>query len=147
MTALQNSRVGRGPQVRGGTKRATAGSLRQVRLSAGKKRSFPSSSQESCMKRCGSLLEKQGPLISREVEIVPGCAVVVACLPCRHHSPEPLGPGRKFRNMLGWSQMEKTVRSVVVPWCPPRRESFLFLCRSRRLGQEGVVPHSVGGPL
>ena len=41
LTALQNSRVGRGPQGREGTKRATTGSLRQVRLSAGKKRSFP----------------------------------------------------------------------------------------------------------
>ena len=55
LTALQNSRVGRGPQVRGGTKRATTGSLRQVRLSAGKKRSFSSSSQEKCMKRCGQV--------------------------------------------------------------------------------------------
>ena len=64
-----------------------------------------------------SLLEKHGPLISREVEIVPGCAVMVACPSCPDHSPEPPGPGRIIRNMLGWSQMEKTVRSgVVVPW-------------------------------
>ena len=40
LTALQNSRVERGPQGWGGTKRATTGSLCQVRLSAGKKRSF-----------------------------------------------------------------------------------------------------------
>ena len=40
LTALQNSRVGRGPQVGGGTKRATTGSLRQVRLSDGKKTFF-----------------------------------------------------------------------------------------------------------
>ena len=40
LTALQNSRVGCGPQGRRGTKRATTGSLRQVRLSAGKRRSF-----------------------------------------------------------------------------------------------------------
>ena len=36
LNALQNSRVGRGPHVRGGTKRATTGSLRQVRLSVGR---------------------------------------------------------------------------------------------------------------
>ena len=35
LTALQNSRVVRGPQGWGGKKRATTGSLRQVRLSAG----------------------------------------------------------------------------------------------------------------
>ena len=65
LTALQNSRVGRGPQVRGGTKRATTGSLRQVWLSAGKKRSF---SQEQARKlheeMWANLFEKQGPLIS-----------------------------------------------------------------------------------
>ena len=40
-----------------------------------------------------------------------------------------------------------SVRSMVVPWCPPRGESFFFPCHSRRLGKEGVVPHSVIGPL
>ena len=60
-----------------------------------------------------SLLDKQGPLIFREEEIVSGCAVLVACPSCPDHSPEPPGPGRIIRNMLGWSQMEKTVRSGV----------------------------------
>ena len=32
---------------------------------------------------------------------------------CPDHSPEPPGPGRIIRNMLGWSHMEKTVRSGV----------------------------------
>ena len=32
---------------------------------------------------------------------------------CPDHSPEPLGPGRVIRNMLGWSQLEKTVVSGV----------------------------------
>ena len=32
---------------------------------------------------------------------------------------------------------------MVVPWCPPRGESFLFPCRCWRLGPEGVVPHRV----
>ena len=60
------------------------------------------------MKRCG-----QGPLISQEVEIVLGCAVMVANPTCPDHSPEPPGPGRKIRNMLGWTLEEKTARSGV----------------------------------
>ena len=67
LNALENSRVGRGPQVRGGTKRATSGSLRQVRLSAGKKRSFSQQQSRKVHEEMwASLLEKQGPLISRE---------------------------------------------------------------------------------
>ena len=42
---------------------------------------------------------------------MPGCAVSVACPSCLDHSPEPAGPGRIIRNMLGWSQLEKTARS------------------------------------
>ena len=70
------------------------GFLVQVRLSAGKKRSF---SQQQSRKVHGEmwagLLNKQGPSISREVEIVPGCAVRVACPSCPDYSPEPPGPG------------------------------------------------------
>ena len=95
------------------------------------------------------LLRNQSPKIFREVEIVPGCAVHVACPSCPDHSPVSPGPGRLIRNMLGWPQLGeyRKVWGMVVPWCPPRGESFLFPCRSRRLGQEGVVPHSVVGPL
>ena len=59
------------------------------------------------------LLRNQGPKIFREVEIVPGCAVMVACPSCPDDSPEPPGPDRATRNMLGWSQLEKTARSGV----------------------------------
>ena len=59
------------------------------------------------------LLNKQGPRISREVEIFPGCAATVACPSCLDNSPVSPGPGRVIRNMLGWSQLEKTVRSGV----------------------------------
>ena len=52
-----------------------------------------------------------GPRIFREVEIIPGCAVRVACPSCPDYSPEPPGPGRVIRNMLGWSQLEKTALS------------------------------------
>ena len=37
---------------------------------------------------------------------------MVACPSCPDHSPEP--PGPIIRNMLGWSQMEKRVRSWVL---------------------------------
>ena len=47
------------------------------------------------------LLCNQGPKIFQEVEIVPGCASIVACPSCLDDSPEPPGPGRKIRNMLG----------------------------------------------
>ena len=32
---------------------------------------------------------------------------------CSDYSPEPPGPGRIIRNMLGWSLLEETDRSVV----------------------------------
>ena len=59
------------------------------------------------------LLRNQGPKIFREVEIVSGCAVRVACPSCPDYFPEPPKPGRIIRNMLGWSQIEKTIRSGV----------------------------------
>ena len=59
------------------------------------------------------LLRNQGPKIFREVEVVPGCAVAVARPSCPDYSPEPPGRGRIIRNMLGWSQLGKTVRSGV----------------------------------
>ena len=60
-----------------------------------------------------SILQTQGPKIFPEVEIVPGCAVRGACPSCPDYSPEPPGPGRIMRNMLGWSLQEKTERSGV----------------------------------
>ena len=59
------------------------------------------------------LLRNQGLRFSQEKEIVPGCAVAVACPSCPDHSPGPLGPGRVIRNMLGWSKLEKTAGSGV----------------------------------
>ena len=59
------------------------------------------------------LLRNQGPKIFREVEIVPGCAVEVACPSCPDYSPEPPGQGRIIRNMLGWSKLEKIFGSGV----------------------------------
>ena len=64
--------------------------------------------------------------IFREVEIVPGCAVRVACPSCPDYYPEPPGPGIVIRNTLGWSRLEKKrkVWSMDFSVCPPRGESF-----------------------
>ena len=59
------------------------------------------------------LLQNQGLGISQEVEIVPLCAVSVACPSCPDNSPVSPGPGRVTRNMLGWSLEEETDRSGV----------------------------------
>ena len=95
------------------------------------------------------LLQKQGLRISRQVEIVPVCAVTVACPSCPDNSPVSPGPGRVIRIMLGWTLEEKTDGSEV--WlfrCALQgRNLFSSLDAVWRLGKEGVVPHSVGGPL
>ena len=95
-----------------------------------------------------SILQNQGPKIFREVEIVPGCAVTVACPSCPDHSPEPPGPGRIIRNMIGWSLLEKNeVGSGVWLFRGALQGKNLFSSLDWRLGKEGVVAHSVGGPL
>ena len=109
----------------------------------------PTRCDPTCGQRVGAVspeVEMRGLRISQEVEIVPGCAVRVASP--SDLDPESPGPGIVVRNRLGWSKLEKTAGSggMVVPGCPSRRESFFSPLRSRRLGKEGVVPHSVGGP-
>ena len=78
LTALQNSRVGRGPQVLGRNKACFCGFLASGQAVCWEKSVlFPSSSQVKLNEEMWAsiLLNKQGPRISREVEIVPGCAV------------------------------------------------------------------------
>ena len=58
-------------------------------------------------------LSNQGMKFSQEEEIVTGCVVSGARPSCLDGSPEPPGLGRVIRNMFGWSQLEKTVRSGV----------------------------------
>ena len=94
----KNSCHAHAAEVRGGTKAPSMSTRLGVRCPAVEKLASPQQA-----------LQNQGPKIFREVEIVPGCAVTVACPSCPDHSPEPPGPGRKIRNMLGWSLEEKNV--------------------------------------
>ena len=84
--------------------------------------------------------------ISQEVDIVLECAVTVSYRPSPFIAPVPLGAGSDVGNMLGWSLVEKTVRSGVrvVPGCPERGECIFFPCCSGSLGQERIVPYSYG---
>ena len=67
--------------------------------------------------------------IFRDVETVPGCAVRVACPSCPDYSPEPPGPGRVIRNMLGWSLLRgnRRVWRMGFSGCPPRERIFFLL--------------------
>ena len=96
----------------------------------------------------GSLCN-QGPMIFREVEIVPGCAVRVACASCPDYYPEPPGPGRIIRK--GWSQLEKTARSGVWLFWGASEERIFFLSLTQQetgkgRGQRGrsiVIPRAL----
>ena len=70
----------------------------------------------------GSLSQK----ISQEVEIVSGCAVAVSNRPSPFITPVPPGPGRVIRNMLGWSQLEKTDESGVWFFGVPSKGRIFF---------------------
>ena len=97
-------------EVRRGTKALSMSTRLGVRCPAVEKLASPQQAPGSLHGEVwASILQNQGPKIFREVEIIPGCAVTVACPSCPDHSPEPPGPGRIIRNMLGWSLEEKNV--------------------------------------
>ena len=100
---------GRGDCVLGETRALSTSTRCGVRCSAVGEYAHP---QQAPLKlhveTWAGLLRNQGPKIFCEVEIVPGCAVVVACPSCPDNSLESPGPGRVIRNMLGWSLVEKT---------------------------------------
>ena len=93
--------------VYGGTKSLSTCTRTGVRRPAVEKLASP---QQASLKlhdeTWAGLLKNQGPRIFREVEIIPGCAVRVACPSCPDYYPEPPGPGIVIRNMLGWSKLE-----------------------------------------
>ena len=105
---------GRPSCVYGGTKSLSTCTRTGVRRPAVEKLASPQqASLKLHVETWAGLLKNQGPKIFREVEIIPGCAVRVACPSCPDYSPEPPGPGIVIRNMLGWSKLEKTERSGV----------------------------------
>ena len=139
---------GRGVCVPGETKSLSTSTRLGVGRPAVEKLASPQLASERLHEETwAGLLQNQGPKIFREVEIVSGCAVAVACPSCPPSSSEPPGPGRIIRNMLEWSGGNSSVWGMGVPGCPSRGESFFFPGRCWRLGQEGIVPHSVGGSL
>ena len=74
------------------------------------------------------LLMNQGPRISRVVEIIPGCAVTVACPSCPDNSRVTWARQSYSENVgLVTAGENRSVWGMVVPWCPPRGESFFFL--------------------
>ena len=114
--------------VLGGTKASSMSTRTGVRCPAVEKLASPQQAPGSLhAETWEGLLRIQGPKIFRDVEIVPGCAVAVACPSCPDYSPEPPGPGRIIRNMLGWT-LEETNLGLVYGCSvvPPREESFFF---------------------
>ena len=100
--------------VYGGTKSLSTCTRTGVRRPAVEKLASPQQASLNLHDETwAGLLKNQGPRIFREVEIIPGCAVRVACPSCPDYYPEPPGPGIVIRNMLGWSKLEKTERSGV----------------------------------
>ena len=90
-------------EVRRGTKALSMSTRLGVRCPAVEKLASPQQAPGSLHDEVwASILQNQGPKIFREVEIIPGCAATVACPSCPDHSPEPPGPGRIIRNMIGW---------------------------------------------
>ena len=79
--------------VRGRTKATSMSTRLGVRCPAVEKLASPPQAPGSLHGEVwASILQKQGPKIFREVEIVPGCAVRVARPSCPDGSPEPPGP-------------------------------------------------------
>ena len=114
-------------EVRGGTKAPSMSTRLGVGRPAVEKLASPQqASPKLHVEVWVSILQNQGPKISQEVEIVPGCAVTVACPSCPNHSPEPPWPGRIIRNMLGWSLEEKTAGSGVWLFRSPLQGENLF---------------------
>ena len=106
--------VGRRFCVLGKTKAPSTSTRRGVRRSAVDEFAHPQRAPLKLHEETwAGLLTNQGLRISQDVEIVPGCAVSVACPSCLDNSLVSPGPGRVIRNMLGWSQLEETEGSAV----------------------------------
>ena len=104
----KNSCHAHAAEVRRGTKALSMSTRLGVRRPAVEELASPQQAPGSLHEEVwASILENQGPKIFREVEIIPECVASVACPACPDYSPEPPGPGRIIRNMIGWSLEEK----------------------------------------
>ena len=100
--------------VHGETKSLSTSTRHGVRCSAVDESAHPQQTPLMLhVETWAGLLRNQGPKIFREVEIVPGCAVAVACPSRPDCSSEPPGRGGIIRIMLGWTLEEKTDESGV----------------------------------
>ena len=81
-----------------------------------------------------------GPRIFREVEIIPGCAVRVACPSCPDYYPEPPGPGRKqislWYGCCGVPSKERIFFLSLV-----QQETGKGKGRTTQRGRSLVIPH------
>ena len=141
--------------VYGGTKSTSTSTRTGVRCPAVENLASPQQAPGSLHDEMwASTFQKQGSQIFREMEIVPGCAVRVACPSCPDYSPEPPRPHRIIGNMLGWSLLEETARSGV--WVfrgalqGEERNFFLSMTqqetgrgrgRTAQRGGSPVIPH------
>ena len=131
--------------VRGRTKAPSKSARIGVRCPAVEKLASPQQAPGSLHgEMWAGILQKQGPKIFREVEIVPGCAVRVVRPSCPDYSPEPPGPGRIIRNILGWSLLEKTERSVVWVFRGALQGENLFLSLTQQETGKGRDRCSLG---
>ena len=100
------------------------------------------------------LLTNQGRMISKELEIIPGCAVSVACPYCPGNSPVSPGQAKLFGTCWAGHSWRKQIGlgygcSVV----PSKGRIFLLPLMQQETGKRRiaphnlVVPHSVGAPL
>ena len=135
--------------VRGGTKPRSTSTRDQVRCPAVEKLASLQQAPGRLHVETWAGRNKNSNLpISQVVEIMSGCADMVACLPPPFFSSVSPGPGREVRNGMGWSLLEKTARSGVWLFRGALRgnSAFFCICCICWVGKERIVPYSVGGP-
>ena len=119
-----------GAGVQGGTKAPSKSTRVGVRCSAAENLASPQETPSKLhVEVWEDLLRNQGLRFSQEEEIVSGFAVSGARPSCLDDSPEPPGPGRIIRNMLGWSQFPSA-----------QQETGLGKDRTTQRGRSLVIP-------
>ena len=149
MDALLNSRVERGHHIQGETKRSSTGTLCKVRLPAETKRAF--SQQQSVKVHDETWAGGQKILrlsISQTQEIQPRCAVSIFSCVLLFSLPSYLGREVKLeRGKSGPRWRKQKSGGFGASRVPLEPGNLSCSLRCTRLGEEGVVPHSVVGPI